>query len=118
MKAFLSLYMRRLGVPSFLTVLATLLVSTAAFAAPGSGGAMMGHRTVGEDSLIVPTAEFARTTFMGVDGRTLLMLGFVVCAAGLAFGLVIYWQLKNAPVHKSMLEISELIYETCKTYIL
>ncbi len=117
MKAFLSLYMRRLGVPSFLTVLATLLVSTAAFAAPGSGGAMMGHRTVGEDSLIVPTAEFARTTFMGVDGRTLLMLGFVVCAAGLAFGLVIYSQLKNAPVHKSMLEISELIYETCKTYL-
>ena len=36
---------------------------------------------------------------------------------GLLFGLSIYSQLKNAPVHSSMLEISELIYETCKTYL-
>jgi K(+)-stimulated pyrophosphate-energized sodium pump len=71
----------------------------------------------GEDSLVVPTAEFATAQFMGVPGRTLLLLGFGVCAAGLVFGVIVYGQLKNLPVHKSMLEISELIYETCKTYL-
>jgi K(+)-stimulated pyrophosphate-energized sodium pump len=74
-------------------------------------------RATGEDSLVVPTAEFATATFMGVPGRTLLMFGFGVCALGLAFGIIVYSQLKNAPVHKAMLEISELIYETCKTYL-
>ena len=34
------------------------------------------------------------------------------------FGLVIYTQLKNMAVHSSMREISELIYETCKTYLI
>jgi len=47
----------------------------------------------------------------------LLLIGLGVCALGLAFGFISYAQLKNAPVHKSMLEISELIYETCKTYL-
>ncbi|HYY56338.1 MAG TPA: sodium-translocating pyrophosphatase, partial [Pyrinomonadaceae bacterium] len=49
---------------------------------------------------------------------TLLMLGLVVCFLGLLFGLVIFMQLKNLPVHRSMREISELIYETCKTYLI
>jgi K(+)-stimulated pyrophosphate-energized sodium pump len=55
--------------------------------------------------------------FGGIGGETLLMGGLVVCALGLVFGLVIYKQLKNMPVHQSMLEVSELIYETCKTYL-
>ena len=46
------------------------------------------------------------------------MGGLVVSLLGLVFGLVIYTQLKNLPVHRSMLEISELIYETCKTYLI
>ncbi len=50
--------------------------------------------------------------------RTLLMSGLVVCMGGLAFGLVIFTRLKNLPVHKSMRDISELIYETCKTYLI
>jgi K(+)-stimulated pyrophosphate-energized sodium pump len=41
-----------------------------------------------------------------------------VCALGLLFGLVTFMQLRNLPVHRSMLEISELIYETCKTYLI
>ena len=45
------------------------------------------------------------------------MVGLVVCAAGLIFGLMIFVQLKNLPVHSSMREVSELIYETCKTYL-
>ncbi len=56
--------------------------------------------------------------FMGtMSGSTLLHGGLVVAALGMVFGFVIYTQLKNLPVHKSMLEISELIYETCKTYL-
>jgi K(+)-stimulated pyrophosphate-energized sodium pump len=48
----------------------------------------------------------------------LLLSGLAICLLGLLFGLVIYQQLKRMPVHKSMLEVSELIYETCKTYLI
>ena len=58
------------------------------------------------------------TFFGGIGGRTLLMGGLVVCALGLVFGLAMYMHLRNLPVHASMLEISELIYETCKTYLI
>ena len=46
------------------------------------------------------------------------MGGMVVAALGIAFGLIILTQLKNLPVHRSMREVSELIYETCKTYLI
>jgi K(+)-stimulated pyrophosphate-energized sodium pump len=70
----------------------------------------------GEATLTVPPLNSA--TFLGgIDGRTLLMAGLVVSALGLVFGLVIYTRLKNMPVHSSMREVSELIYETCKTYL-
>src|SRR3989454_2298061 len=45
------------------------------------------------------------------------MIGILFCIFGLGFGLVIYTRLKNMPVHRAMREISELIYETCKTYL-
>ncbi|HEY3382735.1 MAG TPA: sodium-translocating pyrophosphatase [Vicinamibacterales bacterium] len=70
----------------------------------------------GEASLRLP--DLGQTNFMGVNGRTLLMVGLLVCLGGLGFGLVVYQQLKALPVHSSMREISELIYETCKTYLL
>src|SRR3989441_3502225 len=53
-----------------------------------------------------------------MNGRTLLLLGLVVCALGLLFGIVIFKQLRGLPVHPAMREISELIYETCKTYLI
>ncbi|MFO0590869.1 MAG: sodium-translocating pyrophosphatase [Polyangiaceae bacterium] len=68
-----------------------------------------------EAELKLPDLHSVR--FMGVDGHTLLLAGMGVCALGFVFGLSIYTQLRNLPVHKSMLEISELIYETCKTYL-
>src|SRR6476659_1237159 len=74
------------------------------------------HRPGGEANLVVP--DLSSVQFLGMPGSTLLMLGLIVCALGLAFGMVIYNQLKKMPVHKSMLEISELIYETCKTYLI
>ncbi len=71
----------------------------------------------GEAALVLP--DLGQSTFLGgIDGRTLLLAGLLVCALGLVFGLVTYNQLKNMPVHRSMLEVSELIYETCKTYLL
>jgi K(+)-stimulated pyrophosphate-energized sodium pump len=69
----------------------------------------------GEMNLVLP--NFHTVSFLGISGWNLLAWGLVVCALGLVFGLVIYQQLKKLPVHKSMLEISELIYETCKTYL-
>jgi K(+)-stimulated pyrophosphate-energized sodium pump len=69
----------------------------------------------GEASLVLP--DLSSVNFLGVDGHTLLLIGLVVCALGLLFGLVIYKQLQGMPVHRSMLEVSELIYETCKTYL-
>src|SRR6266702_50331 len=59
----------------------------------------------------------AALTLLGIDGHTLLLFGIIICIFGLGFGLAIYSRLKNLPVHKSMREISELIYETCKTYL-
>src|SRR5262249_50269302 len=53
----------------------------------------------------------------GITGARLLSGGLIVAALGLLFGLFIYRKLKNLPVHSSMREISELIYETCKTYL-
>ena len=70
-----------------------------------------------EADLILP--DLSKVNFLGgVNGHKLLLGGLVVSALGMAFGLMIYQQLKNMPVHKSMLEISELIYETCKTYLI
>ncbi len=69
----------------------------------------------GEASLVLPDLSSER--FLGVSGHTLLTFGLVVCAAGLLFGLVVAKQLKAMAVHRSMLEISELIYETAKTYL-
>jgi K(+)-stimulated pyrophosphate-energized sodium pump len=70
----------------------------------------------GEAELKLP--DLSTALFQGVNGRTILMGGLVVAVLGLVFGLLMYKHLRNLPVHESMLEISELIYETCKTYLL
>ncbi len=69
----------------------------------------------GEASLVLP--DLSSETFLGMTGHSLLLAGIIVCVLGLVFGLVIAKQLKALPVHRSMLEISELIYETAKTYL-
>ncbi|HVE78887.1 MAG TPA: sodium-translocating pyrophosphatase [Gemmatimonadaceae bacterium] len=83
--------------------------------AQGAGPSAQVHRPGGEANLIVPDLD--RVSMLGVPGEKLLYSGLVVCALGLLFGLVIYAQLKRLPVHAAMREISELIYETCKTYL-
>ena len=69
----------------------------------------------GEANLVLP--DLRTVSHFGLNGHALLMLGLLFCVGGLLFGLAIYVQLKNMPVHRSMREISELIYETCKTYL-
>ncbi|AMV40757.1 sodium-translocating pyrophosphatase [Planctomyces sp. SH-PL62] len=71
-----------------------------------------------EADLVLP--DLASRSYLGgsVNGRTLLQAGLVVCAMGLAFGLVFYRQLEKLPVHRTMREVSELIYATCQTYLL
>src|SRR5512146_244237 len=86
-----------------------LLLPTLAFAQPEHGGG-------GEANLTLP--DLSTVNFLGMNGHALLMIGLIFCAFGLLFGLAIYMQLKNLPVHRSMRDISELIYETCKTYLI
>ncbi|MGC2247178.1 MAG: sodium-translocating pyrophosphatase, partial [Terriglobales bacterium] len=91
-------------------VLATFLcvITTCALAqAAGEAG--------GEASLKVP--DLSTVSFLGMNGHNLLLIGIAFCVFGLLFGMTIYMRLKNLPVHRAMLDISELIYETCKTYL-
>jgi K(+)-stimulated pyrophosphate-energized sodium pump len=70
----------------------------------------------GEANLKLP--DLSQVHFLGIDGHKLLLFGLLFCVFGLIFGLAIYSRLKNLPVHRSMLSISDLIYETCKTYLI
>ena len=87
--------------------LAVLLLPTFAYGQDEAGG--------GEASLRLP--DLSTVNFFGMNGHTLLTWGLLFCVGGLLFGMAIYIQLKNLPVHRSMREISEMIYETCKTYL-
>ncbi|MBM4062489.1 MAG: sodium-translocating pyrophosphatase [Planctomycetes bacterium] len=70
----------------------------------------------GEANLVLP--DLSKVEFLGLSGWSLLAIGILVSLFGLVFGLLISARMKRLPVHRSMLEISELIYETCKTYLL
>jgi K(+)-stimulated pyrophosphate-energized sodium pump len=82
-----------------------------------AGSAMADESTGGEANLKLPDLSQVRFLW-GIDGHQLLVWGILFCIFGLAFGMTIYVRLKNLPVHRSMREISELIYETCKTYLI
>ena len=102
----------RLSSALLLTLLAcgAALAQTVATTTPASSAG-------GEANLIVPALSDPSVQFLGMSGEHLLMIGLLVCVLGMAFGMMVFTQLKNAPVHQSMREISELIYETCKTYL-
>jgi K(+)-stimulated pyrophosphate-energized sodium pump len=84
------------------------VIAPSAFAQP--------EQVSGEANLKLP--DLSSVSFLGMDGHRLLMIGILFCIFGLGFGLAIYSRLKNLPVHRAMREISELIYETCKTYLI
>src|SRR5580698_1907602 len=93
--------------------LVTLLLLAAGSALAQAAG--QSEEAGGEASLKLP--DLSTVSFLGVDGHKLLMIGLAFCVFGLGFGMAIFMRLKNLPVHRSMREISELIYETCKTYL-
>jgi K(+)-stimulated pyrophosphate-energized sodium pump len=78
-------------------------------------GLLPAQEVGGEANLKLP--DLSQVSFLGINGHQLLLYGIVICVFGLLFGLTIFTRLKNMPVHRSMREISELIYETCKTYL-
>jgi K(+)-stimulated pyrophosphate-energized sodium pump len=74
-----------------------------------------GEQGGGEANLKLP--DLGSVTFSGVNGKVLLLIGLAICLGGLVFGLLSFMSLRKLPVHASMREISELIYETCKAYL-
>ncbi len=94
-----------------LATFATLLLLTAGCALAQPAG-----EAGGEAALKVP--DLSTVSFLGMNGHNLLLIGIAFCVFGLLFGMTIFMRLKSLPVHKAMLDISELIYETCKTYLI
>jgi len=94
----------------------TALAVAILFGFPLRGSAQASLQThAGEAHLILP--DLSQATFFGINGRTLLEAGLGVCLLGLLFGLISYTKLRKLPVHPSMLDVSTLIWETCKTYL-
>jgi K(+)-stimulated pyrophosphate-energized sodium pump len=121
MSVCMNRFLGRFGVTALLPliVIALLAAPRAAHAgqAAGQPAASSAPAGGGEADLVLP--DLSSVNFLGgrVDGRVLLMGGLLVAGLGLLFGLMTFTGLKNLPVHSSMLEVSELIYETCKTYL-
>ncbi len=93
-------------------------IGAAAVLALTSAASAFADEAGGEANLKLP--DLTKVSFFNgsIDGHKLLLIGIGVCIFGLVFGLTIYTRLKNLPVHKAMRDISELIYETCKTYLI
>jgi len=70
----------------------------------------------GEADLTIP--DLGSVNFVGMSGHNLLLFGLIICIGGMIFGFAQFTQIRKLPVHKAMREISELIYETCKTYLI
>src|SRR5215471_2340628 len=101
--------------------LATKVSAVAALVTIGAAAAFAQPQSLaagGEASLRLP--DLSQVSFLNgaIDGHRLLLIGILFCLGGLGFGLWIYMRLKHLPVHRAMREISELIYETCKTYLI
>src|SRR5207245_8577821 len=103
---------------SYLRTLVARVALAGALTLAGAAGALAqpSPEAAGEAGLKLP--DLSQVQFLGVDGHRLLLFGILFCVFGLLFGLTIYTRLKNLPVHRAMREISELIYETCKTYLI
>jgi K(+)-stimulated pyrophosphate-energized sodium pump len=104
-------FLRRMVMKAVTLVILLTVAAAAAFAQPAS------ETAGGEATLKLP--NLSQVTFLkwGINGHNLLLIGILFCLFGLGFGMTIYMRLRNLPVHRAMREISELIYETCKTYL-
>jgi len=105
-----ALFSRRMAMKIWAASALLTVGAAAAFAQPEGAG--------GEASLKLPDLSSVSFFDGAIDGHKLLLIGILFCLFGLGFGMAIYMRLKNLPVHRAMREISELIYETCKTYLI
>ena len=96
---------------SLLCLIAPLYALAQAAAPPARA-----HTPGGEVNLVLPSLE--QGSFFGLNGHQFLLGGLVICVLGLLFGLQSYLAVRKMPVHSAMREISELIYETCKAYMI
>ena len=105
---------RRLG--AFVACFVASLFGWALLLMPSLAQAAQPHHQGGEADLILP--DLGSVEMLGMSGSSLLKLGMIVAALGLVFGVVTLLQVKNLPTHKSMAEVSQIIWETCKTYLI
>jgi len=96
--------------------LVSLLCGLIALIAPSLALAQDKPHHGGEASLVLP--DLSTVQVLGMSGHSLLMIGLVVSALGIGFGVMVLTQVKNLPAHKSMTDISQIIWETCKTYLI
>jgi len=104
-----SLISRRWGRLTSAVGALSLLSAGTAFAQENPGGG-------GEANLQLP--DLTQVHFFGMNGHTLLLWGPLACILGMLFGLLMYAHLKSLPAHRSMLDVSQIIWETCKTYLI
>src|SRR6202167_2616735 len=106
------------AVSSFRMALMRRILAVITLFTLGSAAALAQPEPGGEASLKLPDLSSVSFFNGAIDGHKLLLIGILFCLFGLGFGMAIYIRLKNLPVHRSMRDISELIYETCKTYLI
>ena len=99
---------KRFGLFAIVAVIASLTLTGC-----GSTGEVSGEASLG----LPPALKDGTIAILGTNGIWPLYVGLVICILGLLFGVWTYSRLKKLPVHQSMREISELIYTTCKAYL-
>ena len=107
---------RLVGAVSLVVGLAVLTAPVLMAAQPETAAEAAHHRPGGEVNIQLP--DLNQGDFLGMTGHQILLSGLVVCVLGLLFGLWTYTAVKNLPVHKSMADVSAIIYETCKAYLI
>jgi K(+)-stimulated pyrophosphate-energized sodium pump len=109
-------HIRRVAFAVALTLAIAPLSLFAQPPAPTEPAPAQQHMPGGEVNIHLP--DLNQGDFLGMTGYQILLSGLVVCVLGLLFGAWTYAGVKRLPVHKSMADISELIYETCKAYLI
>ncbi|HYO94618.1 MAG TPA: sodium/proton-translocating pyrophosphatase, partial [Polyangiaceae bacterium] len=83
---------------------------------PSTARAAQAPHAGGEANLVLP--DLGSAEFLGMSGHTLLLWGMLIAAGGMVFGVIALFQVKNLPTHSSMADVSQIIWETCKTYLI
>ncbi len=107
---------RVLGAAALVVGMAVLTAPVLLAAQPETAAEAAHHRPGGEVNIQLP--DLNQGDFLGMTGHQILLSGLVVCVLGLLFGFWTYTAVKNLPVHKSMSDVSAIIYETCKAYLI